>query len=444
MELPCRSCTPTPLLDHDPIGCYLPHMERLEPQHVEALLERFLRYVKIETTSDRTLPGSPSTKCQWDLLNLLRDELNALGIEDLTLDQNGFLIARIPPNLPSGLTAPTIGFMAHVDTAGNLSGKDVKPQVIDNYDGGRIPLGNEGHLDPDEFPELLNYKGERIVTTDGTTLLGGDDKTGVAVIVTLADYLKTHPNCHHGEIELIFTPDEETGRGMDLFPLDSIRSRYCYTMDGGALGEIETECFNGYLVTVEFIGKSVHPGEARGRFINATTVAAQYTSMLPGAESPEATDGRYGFYCPIAIQGGFEKAELTLIIRDFEEEEVHRRINALKRTGEALECIYPGVNIAVHSKKEYLNMQKAISEAPLGLQLLDEAVRAVGIEPRYNSIRGGTDGCRLTEMGVPTPNVFAGVHNLHSRYEWVAVSTMARSVETIIQLVQLWTGKPDR
>lgn len=417
----------------------IPLMSNLNNEIQSPLLERFLRYAKIDTTSDLHVEEIPSTACQWDLLKLLEQELKDLGLSDVSLNKNGYLIARLPANLPAGKEAPVIGFMAHVDTSSDMSGKDVKPLLHENYDGGVIPLSGEFKLDPEENPELLKYKGETIITSDGTTLLGSDDKAGVAAIMTAVETWINHPEISHGEIEIIFTPDEETGHGMDLFPRNDLRSVYCYTMDGGDEGEIEGECFNAYKVDVTIHGQVIHLGAARGKLVNAVTMAASYVTMLPQAESPEATDERYGYYCPFEMEASLEKANLVFYLRDFELDEILRRVEVLKTLGATLEALYPGAKVEVTPQKQYLNMREHMDKIPQGLSHLEEAIRRAGGEPKYEIIRGGTDGSRLSEMGIPTPNVFVGGHALHSRYEWAVLSSMVKASATVVHLSELWT-----
>ncbi|MFW5768484.1 MAG: peptidase T [Spirochaetota bacterium] len=403
----------------------------------ENLLDRFLRYVKIETTSDRHVNETPSTECQWDLLKLLAGELEALGIRDINLDDYGYLIARIPPTQDAA-GAPTIGFMAHVDTSSDAPGKGVEPILHEDYDGSPIVLEGGTVIDPKEFPDLSKYIGETIITSDGTTLLGADDKAGIAEIMTAAAWIMDHPEFSHGEIEIIFTPDEETGKGLDLFPVEKFRSIYCYTFDGDGNGNIESECFYGYQAVVRFTGISIHPGTARGKLVNAATMASNFVTMLPRNESPEATDGRYGFYLPLEIKGGVADAVLEILIRDFEYSQIERRIETLKSIAQAIEGMFPGGTAEVVIKKQYDNMRTYMDKEPRGMDLLREAVRRSGTEPIEKIIRGGTDGARLSEMGIPTPNVFTGGANYHGKREWIVLSLMEKAARTALNLVELW------
>lgn len=405
----------------------------------DELTERFLRYVAIDTTSDPHKEEIPSTSGQWDLLHLLEKELKEAGAEEVTLEKHGYLIGRFPSNIP-GNVSPVIGLMAHVDTAPDVSGKDVNPQIIENYDLGDIPLGKSGLiLSPSEYPDLLKSKGETIITTDGTTLLGADDKAGIAEIMTALFWFKKHPEVKRTAVEVIFTPDEETGKGLDKFETKWIKTRCCYTVDGGELGSLEAECFNAAAFDVEFRGRVIHPGTARGKLVNALSMAGTFLEMIPERESPEATDGRYGFYSPMEIEGSMDKVTVHGIIRDFDDGELKRRSNALKAFGSAVEHKYPGGKVHLEIKKQYSNMYDYIKKDPLVMEILEEAVKNAGVIPTRNIIRGGTDGSRLSEMGIPTPNVFTGGHNYHSRFEWVSLSTMMKTVEVLKGLIELWS-----
>lgn len=400
------------------------------------VLERFLRYVRVGTTSDRKSDETPSTPGQWDLARMLEQELAALGLTDIELDEHCYLIARLPAT-PGYEASPVIGLMAHVDTASDVTGENVKPQVIEHYDGAAVAVG-EYTLDPREFPALLDYVGDTIVTTDGTTLLGGDDKAGIAEIMTAVHWLVDHPDVPHGEVEIIFTPDEETGRGMDRFPKEKLKSRACYTFDGGAEGRIEAECFNAWRCVVSFTGSVIHLGDARGKLVNAVSMAASYITMIPRSESPEATDGYFGYYCPLEIRGNLEQAELDVYLRDHDRTQIERRIEALSAFAAAVEAAFPGGAVSVKSEKQYLNMYETIQKDPLVMDKLREAMTEAGYTPLMHAIRGGTDGSRLTEMGIPTPNLSAGEFNMHSRLEWVPVGALARVTDVALKLVQAW------
>lgn len=408
----------------------------------DQLLDKFLRYVKVETKSDaHNTSVIPSTKCQWDLLHMLKGELEELGILKITLNEHGYLIAVMESNLRSGESVPVIGLMAHVDTSPDMEGKDVKPRLIENYDLKDITLGHGYILSPGEYPDLLKHEGDTIIVTDGSTLLGADDKAGIAEIMTALSWFKAHPDRPHGEIEIIFTPDEETGKGLDFFNKDWLNSRCCYTIDGSELGSIEAECFNAAGFEIKFKGKVIHPGSARGKLINAVSMAGTFLSLLPANESPEATDGRYGYYSPMEIEGNPDEAKLGGILRDFNSDELSRRIAALDLYGKAVEAKYPGGTVEIKTRKQYTNMSEYIGKDKKVVDILEEAVKAAGVNPVRDIIRGGTDGSRLSEMGIPTPNIFTGGHNYHSRFEWASVNTMIRASDTIINLIQLWANE---
>ncbi|PIE04180.1 MAG: peptidase T [Spirochaetales bacterium] len=415
----------------------IPDFNTLRSSVEDGLLDRFLRYVRIHTTSNEVAAGekTPSTECQWDLLRLLAEELASLGVKDVSLDQSGYLIARIPGNRPE---ADTIGFMAHVDTSSDAPGENVNPQVHRQYDGSPIRLKGSIVIDPQENPVLNNYKGETVITSDGTTLLGADDKAGVAEIMTSVEWLLSHPEVPRGNLEIIFTPDEETGTGMDRFPVKDLQSRFCFTVDGGREGELETECYYAWKASVHFQGRVIHPGSARGRLVNAVSMAAQFASMLPRNESPEATDGRYGNYWPHRISGTMDEAELHVFYRSFDAEDIQRRTDALHSFASAVEAAFPGGRVSVEAHEQYRNMREEIDRHPVLINTLRKAYSAAGIAPIEEPIRGGTDGSRLTAMGIPCPNIFAGGLNFHSRSEWVALPAMTRSVAVLLNLITLW------
>lgn len=395
--------------------------------------ERFLRYVRVHTTSDRHATTTPSTHGQFDLARMLVDELRSLGVDDVSVDDHCYVIARVPGTVPE---ATPFGLIAHLDTSPDTSGADVNPQVHENYDGKPITLGREHVLNPSSSPELADYVGATLITTDGTTLLGADDKAGVAEIMTAVRYLIEHPELPRPTIEVIFTPDEEVGHGMALLQTDRLQSEFCYTVDGTDEGGIEAECFTAYGAVVTFTGRVVHPGSARGKLANAVTMAGAFLDALPRAESPEATDGRYGFYCPVEVSGTMGSATVELIVRDFDSAEVERRLSHLGDLATAVAGAFPGGSADVTTEQQYLNMRPTLDEHPHVITLLEDAVRATGIEPVMHSIRGGTDGARLTERGIPTPNLFTGGHNLHGRYEWIAVPAMVRAAKTLVNLAQ--------
>jgi tripeptide aminopeptidase len=333
---------------------------------------------------------------------------------------------------------PAIGFLAHVDTAGDVSGENVQPQLVQKYNGETIKLTRGLVLDPAQEPDLAGQKGKAIIHTDGETLLGADNKAGIAEIMAAAEYLLAHPEIEHGPVEIIFTPDEETGKGLLEFPMEMLKSKACYTVDGGPIGEVETECFNAWKADVECMGKVTHLGTARGILANAALMAASFAVMLPRSESPESTDGYYGYYCPMNMQGDVENAKLEVFLRDFDSDGMKRRVAALEAIGKAVEAQFPGGHIVVKATAQYYNMKEKIDQSLEVLERLTTALDNLGITWELKPIRGGTDGSRLTEMGIPTPNIFTGGRNFHSRLEWISVSEMCAASKTIIELIRLW------
>ena len=400
------------------------------------IVPRFLKYVRFDTESNRDTAETPSTPGQWELAKALCGELSSLGITDVTLTDHCYVIARLPAT-PAGQQQPCIGFLAHLDTAGDVCGNNVNPQLVENYDGGKIDLLYGLCLDPDKEPGLAEQKGKSIIHTDGTTLLGADNKAGIAEIMAAVEYIVNNPQIEHGPVEIIFTPDEETGKGLPEFPLSEIKSVYCYTVDGGPIGEIESECFNAYKADIEFLGRVIHVGHARGILANAALMASTFATLLPRNESPEATDGYYGYFCPMEIAGDLEKAALEIFIRDFEKSGIERRLAALDSFAKTVEAQFPGGKVIVNSQGQYYNMKSRIDENPDVLERLKQAVQKIGIEWRLKPIRGGTDGSRLTELGIPTPNIFTGGRNFHSRLEWVSVSEMCAACKVIYELVRM-------
>lgn len=405
------------------------------------LLDRFLRYVQVDTMSDpHVTDRRPTTAGQMDLLRMVDKELADFGITDRYFDPNGYLIARLPSNLPGGRVVKTIGFMAHVDTADDVMGNGVKPRIIDAYDGKDILLNSQYTLSVEDNPALVDYIGKTLVVTDGTTLLGADDKAGLAIIMSVAKRLVEDPSILHGDVEFIITTDEETGAGMDLFPIKKINSSCCYTLDGGPYGELEAECFNASTVNVTFTGVPFHLGAARGKMVNSVTMATRFIASLPQSESPEATDGRYGYYCAHEIQGTAEKTELTLYLRDFDLGQLKRRIDVLVQLGKTIEALFPGGSVTVENKFVYYNMYDTIKKNPQVLEAVRESARTLGIVLHEKVIRGGTDGARLAELGIPAPNIFTGGHNYHSRFEWAALPTMVSAANLVQQIIVYWGG----
>ena len=347
------------------------------------------------------------------------------------------MIARLPAT-PGKEKVPPLAFSAHMYTSSDAPGKDVKPQVVECYDGKKIHLADGIVLDPDADPGLAAQKGKGIIHTDGTTLLGADDKAGIAEIMGAVEYLLKHPEIEHGLLELIFTPDEEIGAGLPKFPLETITSGVCYTLDGGPIGELEIECFNAYGAEVRFQGRAIHPGTARGILANAGLMAASYATMLPRSESPEATDGYYGYYNVTELRGNYEEAIVEMIIRDFDSEGIKRRVAALEDFARAVEAQFPGGTVTVNAYPQYYNMRKKIEAKPEVMDILKSAASNLGIDFKFVPIRGGTDGSRLTELGIPTPNFFTGGRNYHGRSEWISITEMTAACKLVIELSRLW------
>lgn len=404
------------------------------------VLERFLRYVKIDTESARDSETYPSTAKQLELLRLLADELRQIGLRDVAMDQYGYVTATLEAT--TSAPAPVIGFLAHVDTSPDFNGKDVRPQIVENYDGGDIVLNaNEKIiLSPQRFPDLLKYRGESLVTTDGTSLLGADDKAGIAEIMTSLAYLAAHPEIPHGKVRVAFTPDEEVGAGVDHFDVVAFGADFAFTVDGGEVGELEIETFNAAGAKVIIRGRNVHPGTAKGVMLNALIIAMEYNALLPVFDRPEHTEKSEGFYHLTQMSGGVELAQMDYIIRDHDEQSFEKRKAFLQSAAEFLNRKYGEPVVEVALKDQYYNMKKMIDPHPLILAVARAAYEAVGIEPRVIPVRGGTDGSRLSYMGLPTPNLFAGGHNMHGRYEFVPVSALEKASQVIVKICELAAG----
>ncbi|MDR2477194.1 MAG: peptidase T [Treponema sp.] len=411
---------------------------KIEDSQLEHLLTpRFMRYVRYWTESARHVEATPSSPGQWELAKALRDELLEMGLADVELTDHCYVIARLPPDAGKE-NAPSVGFLAHIDTASDVTGKNVKPCLINNYNGEKIELAAGLALDPAAEPGLAAQTGKAVIHSDGSTLLGADDKAGIAEIMTAVEYLSVHPEIPHGPVEIIFSPDEETGKGLPFFPLDTIKSKTCYTLDGGPIGEIEAECFNAWKAQIECKGKAIHIGAARGILANAALMAASVAVLLPRSESPESTDGYYGYYCPMEIKGDLESASLEVFLRDFDQAGMRRRLAALDTFAKTVEAQFPGGKVIVNAMPQYYNMKEKIDEQPQALERLKTALDNLGIVWRLKPVRGGTDGSRLTELGIPTPNIFTGGRNFHSRLEWVSVSEMCAACKLVIELIRLW------
>ena len=404
----------------------------------QEVLDRFLRYVQVDTMSDESIADKkhPSTPGQWDLLRMLEGELKGLGLKDVVLDEYGYLLARLDAT-EQGL--PSIAFCSHVDTADDVEGNHVRPRVVENYDGKDIKLNDEYSIIAADNPELARYVGSTIITSSGDTLLGCDDKGGVAEIMTAVSYLVKHPEIKHGEIEILFSPDEETGCGMDFFDASRLNAKALYTVDGGTRYEVELECFNAATVKVHFSGVSYHLGAARGRMVNALTMASAFINAIPQAESPEATDGRYGYYCAQSASGNATDMDVTVYLRDFDYDGLLRRIEVLQSLGKTVELLYAGGKVSVDSKISYLNMGEAAKKDPWAVEAIFKAGKALGQPLHTEIIRGGTDGSRIAQIkGIACPNLYTGGHNYHSRFEWAALDAMNDSVALIIEIARQW------
>ena len=404
------------------------------------VLDRFLRYVRFDTQSSEQATSQPSTEQQWLLLRALADELRAIGLDDVFLDDHGYLTATVPATtMKAGV--PTIGFIAHVDTSPEMPGANVQAIVHREYDGRDLVLPDDPSmvLRLQENQDLAEQMGQDIVTASGTTLLGADNKAGVAEIVTAADYLIRHPEISHGRVRIGFTPDEEIGRGADHFDVARFGAVCAYTMDGGRLGEVETESFSADAMTVTFHGFNTHPGYARGRMVNAIKVAAAFIDRLPrDTLSPETTGGHDGFVHPYVLKAAVERTSVRLLVRDFVTAGLKEKEAMLETLAREVAAAHPGARVETSVEESYRNMKEVLDGVPAVAEHAREAIRRAGLEPRSKSIRGGTDGSRLSFMGLPTPNLFAGEHNFHSRLEWVSLRDMEKAVEVIVHLCSIW------
>ncbi len=416
----------------------------LEPKFQRALLERFLRYVKIDTQADENSTTSPSTEKQKDLGRLLARDLLTLGCVDARMDEWGYVFATVPANPPQVANrVPAIGLISHVDTACGCSGTNVAPQVIEGYDGGdiRLPANPDVVIRASEEPNLGLCKGHTLITTDGTTLLGADDKAGIAEIVTVVEWLREHPEFEHGTVKVAFTTDEEVGRGTEHFDVAAFGAQYAYTLDGSDAGEIEDEtfCADSGKITIE--GVDVHPGYAKGKMVNAVRVAAALIEAIPRDRLPETTDKRQPYLHAYDIKGDVTKVEIKALLRAFTVEDLADRADALRAAALEAERRFPGCRITVEVKEQYRNMGFVMAQHPRVMDYAFEAARRQGIEPIRKAIRGGTDGSRLSLMGLPTPNLWAGGQNFHSLKEWVSLDWMTKAVETTVQILGVWTEK---
>ncbi len=404
------------------------------------LLERFLKYVGFDTQSDERSETFPSTEKQKVLLNYLAEEMKTLGMKDVEMDEFGYVMGTVPAT-PGCENSPVIGFISHVDTSPDMSGKDVKPQIIKNYDGGDIRLNDSLVMTVAEFPELSFFKGHTLITTDGTTLLGADDKAGVAEIMTAAEFLLAHPEVAHGPIRIGFTPDEEVGRGVDHFDVARFGARYAYTVDGGFEGELEYENFNAAGAHFAVQGKNIHPGSAKNRMLNALQVVCEINSMLPAVQRPEHTENYEGFYHLASIDGGVERAESYYIIRDHDRAKFESKKEFALSVADFLNRKYGEGTVTLTLRDQYYNMREMVEPHPELIELAQEAMRMAGAEPVVKPIRGGTDGSRLSYMGLPCPNLFTGGMNFHGKFEYASLDTMKKASQTIINLARLWAGR---
>ena len=404
---------------------------------MEKILDRFLRYVAVDTQSDPDSDSQPSAAKELNLLKMLRDELLAMGVE-AALDEYGYVMASIPSNC--GKEVPPIGFIAHADTAPDASGENVKPQIIENYDGGEIALkGVEGlSLKPAEFPEMLQYKGQTLITTDGTTLLGADDKAGIAEIMNAVQYIVEHPEFKHGDIKIGFTPDEEIGRGVVKFDVSRFGAKYAYTLDGGAVGELEYENFNAAGATIRIQGCNVHPGTAKGKMKNAILIGMELNSMLPSDQRPECTEGYEGFFHLISFKGEVETAVFSYIIRDHDMELYEQKKAYMQKCVDAINEKYGEGTALLDMKHQYYNMRKQVEPHYHIIEKAMKAMEMEGITPKVQPIRGGTDGANLSFMGLPCPNIFAGGHNFHGKMEYIPLESMEKASKVILNIVKLF------
>ncbi|MBU3185712.1 peptidase T [Clostridium estertheticum] len=405
------------------------------------VVENFLKYISYDTKSDEESITVPSTIGQMVLAKELVTSLKAMGLKEASVDDNGYVMATIESNVEK--IVPTIGFIAHMDTAPDISGKDVKPKFVYNYDGEDIILNKEKNivLSPKDFPELKNYIGETIITTDGTTLLGADDKAGIAEIMAATEHLMQNPNIKHGKIRIGFTPDEEVGRGADIFDVKKFGADFAYTMDGGLIGELEYENFNAAGVKISIHGRNVHPGSAKGKMIHSSLIANEFINSMPQNETPGTTEGYEGFYHLISINGEVEETKLQYIIRDFDSENFENRKIFIKNIADKLNDKYGSVAVELEIKDQYFNMKEKIEPVKHIVDTAFLALKEVGVNPIMQPIRGGTDGARLSFMGLPTPNIFAGGHNFHGKYEFIPTFAMEKAVDVILKIIELYASK---
>jgi len=401
------------------------------------IIKRFVSYVTVDTESDPESQTTPSTEKQWDLANQLTEELKQIGMQDVSIDKNAYIMATLPSNVDHEV--PTIGFISHFDTSPDFTGKNVKPQIIENYNGKDIVLNEAENiiLSPDYFEDLLQYKGQTIITTDGTTLLGADDKAGICEIISAMEYLINHPEIKHGKIRVGFTPDEEIGRGAHKFDVEKFGAEWAYTMDGSQIGELEYENFNAAGAVVKIKGKIVHPGYAKGKMINSMYIATEFINSLPRMETPEHTTGYQGFFHLHNMEGDVEETTLKYIIRDHDSGHFEARKEMMQKLTNELNSQYGSEVISIEISDQYFNMREKIEPVMHIVDIAEKAMKALDIEPLIKAIRGGTDGSQLSYMGLPCPNIFAGGHNFHGRYEYVPVESIIKATEVICKIAEL-------
>ncbi|SCZ77633.1 peptidase T [Acidaminobacter hydrogenoformans] len=402
--------------------------------------ERFLRYVKIDTASDQHSNTTPSTRKQFDLAKILFEEMKAMGLDSVSLDDNGYLMAELPGNIKA---APVIGLIAHMDTSPDFTAAGVNPQIVKNYDGGDLLLNPDQGIvmSPADFPELLKYIGQDLITTDGTTLLGADDKAGIAEILTAVEYLMAHPEIPRGDLKIGFTPDEEVGRGADHFDVEKFAADFAYTLDGGELGELEYENFNAASATVKFNGRNIHPGNAKDKMVNSLLLSMAFNTLLPAAERPEHTEGYEGFFHLNEMKGDVEHTELHYIIRDHDMAKFEARKALMTDAAAYMNQRYGSGTVELSLTDSYFNMKEKIVPVMEIVEAVKGAMEAVGVKPLIKAIRGGTDGSRLSYMGLPTPNIFTGGHNYHGRFEYIPMASMDKAVEVIVETVRRFAEK---
>ncbi len=400
------------------------------------IIERFTSYVKVDTQSNESNENCPSTPGQLTLANMLVEELKSIGMDEVTIDENGYVMATLPANTDKDV--PTIGFLAHVDTATDFTGKNVNPQIIENYDGNDIALNEKVTMTTKDFPSLPGYKGHTLITTDGTTLLGADNKAGIAEIMTAMSYLIQHPEIKHGKVRVAFTPDEEIGRGPHKFDVAAFNAKYAYTVDGGPLGELEYESFNAAGAKITIKGSNIHPGSAKDKMVNSMKIAMELHSKLPAQEAPEHTEGYEGFYHLLNFNGDVEQTKLYYIIRDHDMETFQNRKATMQTIVNQLNQKHGSETISLELKDQYYNMGEKIKPVMEIVDIAQQAMESLDIKPLIKPIRGGTDGSQLSYMGLPTPNIFTGGENFHGKYEFISVDNMLKAVNTIIEITKLF------